>query len=60
MDPGEARETAGVSLGVEDPALETARRMGREGLLEQRGSRWRLTARGLDVADGVAAEFLSV
>lgn len=60
VDPGEARETAGISPGVEDPALETARRMGREGLLERSGSRWRLTTRGLDVADGVAAEFLSV
>lgn len=41
-----------------DPAVRTARRLRAEGLVEECGGAWRLTARGLPLADAVAAEFL--
>ncbi len=58
VDPAEARATAGWT-GPGDPALDIARRLAERGLVESSGCCWRLTAAGLPLADGVAAEFLS-
>jgi hypothetical protein len=58
VDPEEARTTAGW-IADRDPALELARRLADRELLEPAQGRWRLTAQGLPLADGVAAEFLS-
>ena len=55
--PDEARATAGFDLG-EDPAVRLARELARDGWLEGVGERWRLTERGLPVADALAARFL--
>ena len=61
VDPGEARATAGLAgLAPErDPALLRARELAGEGLLEERAGRFRLTRRGLPLADAVARSFLA-
>jgi oxygen-independent coproporphyrinogen-3 oxidase len=58
VDPAAARATAGFA-GPGDPALEVALRLAELGHLVEAGGRWRLTERGLPVADAVASEFLS-
>ena len=57
VDPEEARATAGWAE-PEDPAVYLARRLAERGLLEHCDGHWRLTAAGIPLADGVAAEFL--
>jgi oxygen-independent coproporphyrinogen-3 oxidase len=57
VSPAEAREVAGVPEH-EDPALATAERLVELGLLEEHAGRYRLTDRGLPLADRVAREFL--
>lgn len=70
VDPAEARATAGVEATRRpivaagagaggDPALETAERLLERGLLERSGARYRLSPRGLPLADAIAAEFLA-
>jgi oxygen-independent coproporphyrinogen-3 oxidase len=62
VDPAEARSRAGVTLeeGEDDPALGVADGLVGAGLLERRGTRLRLSPRGLLLADAVAAEFLGL
>lgn len=57
IDPVEARATAGVDV-TPDRAELLADRLAREGLLERVEGRYRLSERGLPLADAVAAEFL--
>src|SRR5262249_39482966 len=59
LTPAEARERAGFAE-EDDPALPIAERLRDEGLLEadDRGQRYRLTSRGLALADHVAKRFL--
>ena len=57
VDPEEARRSAEWP-GDHDPAVEVARELAEVGLVEEVEGRWRLSARGLPLADGVAAEFL--
>ena len=59
VQPGEARTMAGL-VGSADPALGLAEELGRQGLLEVRDQRWRLSTRGLPLADAVARRFLEV
>ena len=58
VDPAEARAIAGFD-GPLDRAEREALRLVEEGLLERNGARFRLSARGLPLADGVALRFLS-
>ena len=61
VDPSEAREAALLAPDddtTERAPLATAERLVELGLLEQLGARYRLTPRGLPVADAVAREFL--
>ena len=58
LDPEEARQRAGFS-GPSDPALAVAERLQREGWLQKQGARFRLTQRGLPLADSLAAQFFS-
>jgi oxygen-independent coproporphyrinogen-3 oxidase len=55
--PDAARRTSGFE-GARDPALAVARELAGQGLLEEAGSRFRLTQRGLPLADYVAKFFL--
>ena len=56
----EAGDGAGLAAeGEADPCLAEARRLAAEGVLEERGGRFALTARGLPLADWVARKFLS-
>jgi oxygen-independent coproporphyrinogen-3 oxidase len=57
VDPAEARTTAGVEER-DDAALPTAEGLVEHGLLERAEGRYRLTDRGLPLADRVAREFL--
>jgi putative oxygen-independent coproporphyrinogen III oxidase len=57
VDPREALETAGMT-GADDPALPIARGLVAAGLLQCSGKRYRLTERGLPLADHVAARFI--
>ena len=58
VDPRRARRTAGFE-GADDPALPVARELVRSGHLERRGARFRLSARGLPLADALAAKFFA-
>jgi hypothetical protein len=61
VDPSEARKAALLAPDddtTERAPLATAERLVELGLLEQLGARYRLTPRGLPVADAVAREFL--
>ena len=60
LEPARARRTAGWDETLPDPALPVAERLAGQGLLERGGERWRLTPRGLPLADGVAREFLGL
>lgn len=57
IDPREARDRAGFE-GDHDPALEIARDLVDQGLLASTSRRFRLTERGLPLADYVAKKFL--
>ena len=54
----EARERAGFE-GPGDPALPVAERLRAEGWLSLEGERYRLTPKGLPLADSIASEFFS-
>ncbi len=62
VDAREARERAGFEIrgdpAVEDPALREARTLEELGLLVEVDQRWRLSARGLPLADAIAVRFL--
>ena len=58
LDPKEARQRAGFE-GPEDPALVVAQRLEGEGWLERDAGRFRLTDRGLALADTIASQFFS-
>jgi len=60
IDPALARRTAGWDEEGPDPALGRAEELTRDGLLERRGERFRLTRAGLPLADAVAARFLDL
>ena len=60
VDPAAARGTAGFSLGEPDPCVATADALVADGWLEPRDGRYRLTHRGLPLADHLAARFLVV
>lgn len=60
LDPERARATAGWAQPRDDPAPGLAARMVEQGLLAERGGRFRLTERGLPLADAVAREFLAL
>jgi oxygen-independent coproporphyrinogen-3 oxidase len=55
--PRDARRVAGLE-GDDDPALEVAKRLAEDGLLERSDDRFRLTRRGLPLADWIARRFL--
>ena len=57
VDPGEARRAAGFAASG-DPALAVAHEMAASELIEERAGRFRLTDRGLPLADWVARRFL--
>jgi oxygen-independent coproporphyrinogen-3 oxidase len=59
VDPAQARATAGFPEGRADPCEAIAGPLIAEGLLERAGAWVRLTARGLVLADHVAARFLA-
>jgi len=59
LDPAEAREKAGFGP-AEDPCLREAKRLSEEGLLAENGGRWRLTERGVELADAISAQLLGV
>ena len=58
VDPEVARRTAGFEE-ASDPALSEAARLAESGHLERSGQHYRLTERGLPVADAVARTFLT-
>jgi oxygen-independent coproporphyrinogen-3 oxidase len=60
LSPEQAWSRAGLSAwsAASDPALAIAQRLAQAELLCRAGDRWRLTERGLPVADAVAREFL--
>lgn len=58
LDASAARERCGVSAG-KDPCLPEARRLAEEGLLVERDGRWRLTGKGLELADAVSGRLLA-
>jgi oxygen-independent coproporphyrinogen-3 oxidase len=58
VDPREARATAGLDPDAPGPALALAEDLVDQGLLEHAGGRFRLSHRGLPLADRVAACFL--
>jgi oxygen-independent coproporphyrinogen-3 oxidase len=62
LDPREARSRAGVGEATlpGEPELEIARRLEEQGLLDRDGARFRLSPRGLPLADAVAREFLAL
>jgi oxygen-independent coproporphyrinogen-3 oxidase len=63
LEPARARRAADVEAlwptDDADPALAIAKRLAGHGLLERVGAAYRLTERGLPLADGVAKEFLA-
>jgi len=58
VDPSEARAVAGWG-DAPDPTLATREHLAKHELLEEVGSRWRLTAAGMPLADGIARDLLS-
>ena len=59
LSPAEARERAEGGLGPEDdPFPAVADGLCEQGVLERRGDRYRLSARGVALADAVGREFL--
>lgn len=63
VHPGRARATAGLMDGAEDPSLVTAASFINQGFMETHDvedeTYYRLTAKGLPLADAVAREFLA-
>jgi len=57
IDPARARETAGLGK-LPDPCLAVADDLCRKELLVLEGSRYRLTRKGLPLADAIARQFL--
>jgi oxygen-independent coproporphyrinogen-3 oxidase len=60
VDPDAARRTAGFVPAPLDPAVAVAERLLEQGFLELRTGRYRLTQRGLPLADALAREFLGL
>ncbi len=60
VDPDEARATSGYTATGDDPAVGEARRLEQLGLLERAGARFRLSERGLPLADGVGRCFIEL
>lgn len=60
VDPDVARRTAGCASDAIDPAQTVADRLLGLGFLERRAGRYRLTQRGLPLADALAREFLGL
>lgn len=62
VDPSHARAVAGIeeTPGEPDSAEREARTLEDQGLLEHVAGRWRLTPRGLPLADAVARRFLNL
>ena len=58
VDPAAARAVAGVSVD-DDPCVPIAQRLAAEGLLLEVDSKWRLTRRGLELADSISKELLA-
>jgi oxygen-independent coproporphyrinogen-3 oxidase len=58
VDPAAARLVAGLS-SEEDPCVPVAQRLAAEGLLFESGCRWKLTPRGLELADSISQELLA-
>ncbi len=58
VDPVEARKIAGLSDEEPDPAETLAQELVWEGFLESDGQRYRLSPRGLPLADAVSRRFL--
>ena len=58
VDPALLRERCGLSVG-EDTCLPEAERLCEEGLLAEDQGRWRLTERGLELADAISGRLLS-
>jgi len=58
VDPVQARTAARFPEAGDDPCVRQARRLEGLGLLEELNGRFRLTERGLPLADGVAKELL--
>jgi oxygen-independent coproporphyrinogen-3 oxidase len=57
VDPIAARAVAGVS-SREDPCVPVIERLATEGLLVKPESKWKLTPRGLELADSISKELL--
>jgi len=57
VDPIAARAVAGVS-SREDPCVPVIERLAAEGLLVKPESKWKLTPRGLELADSISKELL--
>lgn len=57
VDPVAARAVAGVSADG-DPCLPVVQRLAGEGLLFESEHRWKLTSRGLELADSISQELL--
>ncbi|MCH2107684.1 MAG: coproporphyrinogen III oxidase, partial [Planctomycetes bacterium] len=58
VDPALLRDRCGLTVG-EDPCLPEAERLSKEGLLSEDQGRWRLTERGLELADAISGRLLS-
>jgi len=58
VDPAAARSTAGYRASL-DPAEDEALDLAALAYLERRGGHWRLTPRGLPLADAIARRFLA-
>ncbi len=58
VDPVRARDVAGLGNEERDPAESLAQELVREGFLEGDGQRYRLSERGLPLADAVSCRFL--
>ena len=58
VDPVAARGVAGLRP-EEDVCVPVARRLAAEGLLLEDGGNWKLTPRGLELADAISKELLT-
>lgn len=58
VDPVAAREVAGLRP-EEDVCVPVAHRLASEGLLLEESGNWKLTSRGLELADAISKELLA-